>query len=98
MARGGQCGPPRSRMASVIRRRTLLKAAGAAAGLAALEPWRAMTSFAAAPRGAPPPPFDHVVVRMMENRSWDHLLGWLPGGDGVQAGLTYKDTKGVTYP
>ena len=24
-------------------------------------------------------PFDTVVVLMMENRSFDHLLGWLPG-------------------
>ncbi|MEA2682402.1 MAG: phospholipase [Chloroflexota bacterium] len=85
-------------MSSVIRRRTLLKAAGAAAGLAAIEPWRAITSFAAAPRAVQPAPFDHVVVLMMENRSWDHMLGWLPGSNGVQAGLSYTDTKGVTYP
>ncbi|MDQ1365139.1 MAG: Phosphoesterase family, partial [Acidimicrobiaceae bacterium] len=25
------------------------------------------------------PPFDTVVVVMLENRSFDHLLGWLPG-------------------
>ncbi|MET0167046.1 MAG: alkaline phosphatase family protein [Vicinamibacterales bacterium] len=31
--------------------------------------------------------FNHVVVVMMENRSFDHLLGWLPGSDGMQAGL-----------
>ena len=42
-------------------------------------------------------PFDHVVVVMMENRSFDALLGWLPGADGKQAGLTYTDTKGDTY-
>jgi len=29
---------------------------------------------------------DHVVVVMMENRSFDHILGWLPGADGQQAG------------
>ena len=28
---------------------------------------------------------------MMENRSFDHILGWLPGADGKQAGLTYVD-------
>ena len=30
--------------------------------------------------------FDHVVVVMMENRSFDHYLGWVPGADGIQAG------------
>ena len=49
------------------------------------------------PSGAPPgrwpdrprrAPFEHVVVLMMENRSFDHFLGWLPGADGRQAGLS----------
>jgi phospholipase C len=43
-------------------------------------------------------PFDTVVVLMMENRSFDHLLGWLPGADGRQAGLEYADTAGVLHP
>jgi len=38
---------------------------------------------------------DHIVVVMMENRSFDHLLGWLPTADGKQAGLTYLDRGGV---
>ena len=37
---------------------------------------------------------EHVIVVMMENRSFDHLLGWLPGADGKQAGLTYVDRHG----
>jgi phospholipase C len=41
--------------------------------------------------------FDHVVVVMMENRSFDHLLGWLPGADGQQAGLTFTDVAGVPH-
>ena len=49
-----------------------------------------------------PPPqaagFEHVVVVMMENRSFDHFLGWLPGANGQQAGLTYSDTAGVPHP
>jgi phospholipase C len=32
-----------------------------------------------------------VVVVMMENRSFDHLLGWLPGADGRQAGQSYPN-------
>jgi phospholipase C len=39
----------------------------------------------------------HVVVVMMENRSFDHLLGWLPGADGRQAGLVYTDSQGATF-
>src|SRR5262245_17329892 len=45
-----------------------------------------------------PPPqqsgIEHIVVVMMENRSFDHLLGWVPGADGKQAGLTYIDNSG----
>jgi len=39
----------------------------------------------------------HIVVVMMENRSYDHMLGWLPGADGMQAGLTYYDSAGVAH-
>jgi len=35
---------------------------------------------------------------MMENRSFDHLLGWLPGSDGKQGGLSFRDKNGaLTY-
>ena len=40
----------------------------------------------------------HIVVVMMENRSFDHYLGWLPGADGRQAGLAYPDRAGVAWP
>jgi phospholipase C len=40
---------------------------------------------------------DHVVVVMMENRSFDHLLGWLKEADGRQAGLVYKDSQGTAF-
>ena len=40
---------------------------------------------------------DHVVVVMMENRSFDHFWGWLPGADGRQAGLSYTDRQGVLH-
>ena len=43
----------------------------------------------------------HVVVLMMENRSFDHFLGWVAGADGQQAGLSYVDRSGTshaTYP
>ncbi len=41
-------------------------------------------------------PFDTVVILMMENRSFDHLLGWVPGANGKQAGLTYPAYKSGT--
>jgi phospholipase C len=49
-------------------------------------------------RAATAPAYDHVVVLMMENRSFDHLLGWLPGADGRQAGLAYPDRSGALQP
>src|SRR5438094_7652745 len=40
---------------------------------------------------------EHVVVVTMENRSFDHFLGWLPNADGRQAGLTFVDSAGVSH-
>jgi phospholipase C len=40
---------------------------------------------------------EHIVVVMMENRSFDHLLGWLPNAEGMQAGLTYTDSSGIQH-
>ena len=34
---------------------------------------------------------------MMENRSFDHYLGWMPDADGHQAGLHYTDKDGVVH-
>jgi phospholipase C len=33
----------------------------------------------------------------MENRSFDHLLGWLPNAVGKQAGLTFNDKNGEPH-
>src|SRR5260370_6323673 len=38
-----------------------------------------------------------IVVVTMENRSFDHFLGWVPGADGKQAGLSYTDSKGAVH-
>ena len=40
---------------------------------------------------------DHIIVVMMENRSFDHFVGWMPGADGKQAGLTYVDRYGIPH-
>lgn len=39
---------------------------------------------------------DHIVMLMMENRTFDHMLGWVPGADGVQSGLKFKNIEGKT--
>jgi phospholipase C len=39
-------------------------------------------------------PFDTVVVLMMENRSFDHFLSWVPGAEGIPKGLTYPTKDG----
>lgn len=87
----------------ISRRDFIRQTTGAAAGvaLAGLIP-----GVTAAPRNKllPKPQksgIEHVIVVMMENRSYDHFLGWLPGSDGRQAGLTYADANGIarsTYP
>jgi len=33
----------------------------------------------------------------MENRSFDHFLGWLPGANGRQQGLSYTDASGTAH-
>ncbi len=88
-----------------INRRDFLRGAAGASGAALL-------GRASGGRGAelfaqdfglsslPPPSesgIEHIVVVMMENRSFDHFLGWLPNAEGQQAGLTYLDANGVPH-
>ncbi len=40
----------------------------------------------------------HIVVLMMENRSFDHFLGWLPGADGRHDLSFVSAVDGNTYP
>ena len=39
---------------------------------------------------------EHVVILMMENRSFDHFLGWLPGAQG-RHDLVFEATDGKFY-
>jgi phospholipase C len=41
---------------------------------------------------------EHVVVVMMENRSFDHMLGWMPNANGRQSGLSYPNHNGEMRP
>jgi phospholipase C len=40
---------------------------------------------------------EHVVILMMENRSFDHFLSWLPGADG-RHDMTFLSPDGNVYP
>ncbi|MEO7367501.1 MAG: alkaline phosphatase family protein [Gemmatimonadaceae bacterium] len=48
------------------------------------------------PGGTTTASLDNIIVVTMENRSFDHLLGWLPGADGRQSGLSYRDPGGAS--
>jgi phospholipase C len=91
----------------LLRRREFLQrsavTAGLAASMATVLPADTLVAEAArsqrrahlpAPRNIP---VDTIVVLMMENRSFDHYLGWMPDADGHQAGLQYTDKDGVTH-
>ncbi|MDP9101376.1 MAG: alkaline phosphatase family protein [Actinomycetota bacterium] len=90
---------------TLTRRQLLGSAAGvgvAAAlgpgGLAALAGERGQRAVRYAPLPAPAASgLDHIVMVCMENRSFDHYLGWLPGADGRQGGLTYRDDHGIPH-
>jgi phospholipase C len=78
----------------------LLKLVGASAGAAALTGTELLSraANAASPNLHPDGSngIEHVVVLMMENRSFDHFLGWLPGADG-RTDLTFDSPDGNTY-
>src|SRR5579884_1539713 len=46
---------------------------------------------------ASPSGIQHIIWVMLENRSFDHLLGWLPHADGRQGGLSYSDKSGTVH-
>jgi len=84
----------------ISRGRFLLGSAAALGSLSGAGAAAAALLERATASALPPPArsgIDHVVVVMMENRSFDHLLGWLPGADGRQAGLSYVDRNGVSH-
>ena len=89
-----------------MQRREFLQRAAAGAGLAAsfagiLSPDTILAQAAKRSRAAVPEPrnlpIDTFVVLMMENRSFDHYLGWMPNADGRQGGLVYRDAAGNAH-
>ena len=83
-----------------ISRRALLGVAGAAGVATAVGGYRTLGEAADAATPLPAPGasgIEHVVVLMMENRSFDHFLGWMPGADGRQEGQRYLDRYRVPH-
>src|SRR5437764_6900319 len=87
-----------------ITRREFLTGAGARGAAVALGGSRS-SAQAASPKytgsSQLPHPADsgieHIVVLCMENRSFDHYLGWVRGANGRQAGLSYADESGALH-
>ena len=90
-----------------MRRREFLERTAYTAGLAGMTMLPSGTLLAEAAKaqatgsGLPDPrnmPLDHVVVVMMENRSFDHYFGWMADvADAVQD-VSYPDPNGNLVP
>jgi phospholipase C len=86
---------------TVNRRDFLRRAASVSAALAATNLPEARPQVQPVDAALPGPEssgIEHVVVVMMENRSFDHMLGWMPNANGRQSGLSYPDNNGVMHP
>jgi phospholipase C len=86
---------------SVLSRRKFLQLMGASTSLAVtgtdlLRQAAASAAPATFPHGSRS--VRHIVVLMMENRSFDHFLGWLPGADGRHDLTFVSSVDGNTYP
>ena len=84
----------------MLTRRAFLQLMGASTGAALtgtelLEQAAASAAPASSPGGSKG--VEHVVILMMENRSFDHFLSWLPRADG-RHDMIYEATDGKFYP
>ncbi|HEX9065478.1 MAG TPA: alkaline phosphatase family protein [Streptosporangiaceae bacterium] len=84
----------------MLTRRTFLQIMAASGGIAVTGPEylsqvAARAATARSPHGSAG--VEHVVILMMENRSFDHFLSWLPGADG-RHDMTYLSADGNVYP
>jgi len=84
---------PASRVA-ISRRHFLTGAAAVGAGLTILRRGVAHGALLPAPETSG---IEHIVLVMMENRSFDHFFGWVPNADGQQKRLFFQDTSGTTF-
>jgi phospholipase C len=84
----------------MLTRRSFLQLMGASTGVALTgAEFLSQTAANAAPALSPHGSngIEHVVLLMMENRSFDHFLGWLPGAHGRHH-MVYLATDGNFYP
>jgi phospholipase C len=85
----------------MLTRRTFMQLVGGAAAAAAVTGPDLLARAASAATSTVTPNgrngVEHVVILMMENRSFDHFLGWLPGADG-RTDLAFLATDGNVYP
>jgi phospholipase C len=87
-------------MSVMLTRRNVLQLMAASTGLALTgTEFLAQTAASAAPALSPngSEGIEHVVVLMMENRSFDHFLSWLPDADG-RHDMVFQSTDGNYYP
>src|SRR5215831_18434745 len=86
-------------MAVMLTRRSFLQLVGASTAAVTGSEFLAQAAAQAAPglsaNGSNG--IEHVVVLMMENRSFDHFLGWLPRANG-RSDMTYPAPDGNVYP
>src|SRR5215475_1997565 len=84
----------------MLTRRTFLQLMGASTGVALtgaeyLSATAAQAATARFPDGSNG--IQNVVILMMENRSFDHFLSWLPGAEG-RHNMTFLSPDGSVYP
>ena len=86
---------------SNFSRRKFLAGLSAAAPFAALPRLHALTQSETSNAATLPPPaasgIEHLVLVMMENRSFDHFLGWLPNANTKQKNR-YPNKSGQLVP
>ncbi len=78
-----------------LSRRDFVRQLSAGAGVLALGGNRLLSQMTVASLPSPQDSgIEHIIVVTMENRSFDHFLGWVRGANGRQAGLRYLDRDG----
>src|SRR5436305_1600082 len=77
-----------------ISRRKLLQAAGTTGALGTLGAHLPVGSAEAAEAGTGLERFDYLVVLMLENRSFDNMLGYLYGPGQVPRGQSFEGLAG----
>ncbi len=82
----------------MLTRRTVLQLMAASGAALTAPELLAHTAANAAPALTPAGSrgISHVVILMMENRSFDHFLSWLPGADG-RHDLVFQSSDGNFY-